>query len=256
MWSAPTASPRTWPRDIAYLQNKRDRGFERLLLPVGSDHHAYARELKAVMAALGGDPDTLEVPLVQFVHLVSDGETFAMSKRRGDFVTLDDLLDEIGVDATRFFMLQRSHDRTLDLDIDLARSQSPREPRLLRAVRARSDRLDAAAAAGGSRRGRRGGSAGADWGEGELHPAERRLIKKLVAFPGEIAEAAERRRPHRIAGYALELAQDFTAFYEQCKVIGAKPEAVEAFRIALSRAAQQTIAMSLGLLGVSAPDSM
>ena len=114
--------------DIAYLQNKRDRGFERLLLPVGSDHHAYARELKAVMAALGGDPDTLDVPLVQFVHLVSGGETFAMSKRRGDFVTLDDLLDVIGVDATRFFMLQRSHDRTLDLDIDLARSQSRENP--------------------------------------------------------------------------------------------------------------------------------
>ena len=240
--------------DIAYLQNKRDRGFERLLLPVGSDHHAYARELKAVMAALGGDPDTLDVPLVQFVHLVSDGETFAMSKRRGDFVTLDDLLDVIGVDATRFFMLQRSHDRTLDLDIDLARSQSRENPvyyvqyahaRIASMLgRLPEDRVAAAA-----------GSAGA-WGQGEIHPAERRLIKKLVAFPGEIAEAAERLAPHRIAGYALELAQDFTTFYEQCKVIGAKPEGVEAFRIALSRAAQQTIAISLGLLGVSAPDSM
>ena len=80
------------------------------------------------MAALGGDPDTLEVPLIQFVHLVEGGETFAMSKRRGDFVTLDDLLDEIGVDATRFFMLQRSHDRTLDLDLELARSQSRENP--------------------------------------------------------------------------------------------------------------------------------
>src|SRR6059058_3784926 len=97
-------------------------------MPVGSDHHAYVRELKAAMAALGGDPDTVEVPLVQFVHLVSGGETFAMSKRRGDFVALDDLLDEIGVDATRFFMLQRSHDRTLDLDLDVARQQSAENP--------------------------------------------------------------------------------------------------------------------------------
>ena len=98
--------------DIAYLQDKRERGFERQLLPVGADHHGYVRELKAAMAALGGDPDTVEMPILQFVHLVEGDERAAMSKRRGDFVTLDDLLDEIGVDATRFFMLQRSHDRT------------------------------------------------------------------------------------------------------------------------------------------------
>ncbi len=240
--------------DIAYLQNKRDRGFERLLLPVGSDHHAYARELKAVMAALGGDPDTLDVPLVQFVHLVSGGETFAMSKRRGDFVTLDDLLDVIGVDATRFFMLQRSHDRTLDLDVDLARSQSRENPvyyvqyahaRIASMLRRVPEaRVQAAVRSIGAR------------GDGDIHPAERRLIKKLVAFPDEIAEAADRLAPHRIAGYALELAQDFTAFYEQCKVIGATPEEVESFRIALSLAAQRTIAISLRLLGVSAPESM
>ncbi len=114
--------------DIAYLQNKRERGFERQLMPVGADHHAYVRELKAAMSALDGDPDTVEVPILQFVHLVAGGEVFAMSKRRGDFVTLDDLLDEIGVDATRFFMLQRSHDRTLDLDVELARKQSADNP--------------------------------------------------------------------------------------------------------------------------------
>src|SRR5258708_22005533 len=110
--------------DIAYLQEKRERGFDRQLLPVGSDHHAYARTLKASMAALGGDPDTVEVPILQFVHLIHEGEAFAMSKRRGDFVTLDDLLDVIGVAATPYFMLRSSHDRTLDLDVELARSQS------------------------------------------------------------------------------------------------------------------------------------
>jgi arginyl-tRNA synthetase len=240
--------------DSAYLQDKRERGFERQLLPVGSDHHAYVRELKAAMAALGGDPDTVELPLVQFVHLVAGGETFAMSKRRGDFVTLDDLLDEIGVDATRFFMLQRSHDRTLDLDVELARSQSRENPvyyvqyahaRIASMLRRLPEARVTAALESASR-----------WGQGDLHVAERGLIKKLVAFPGEIAEAAERRAPHRIAGYALELAQDFTAFYEQCRVVGAAPETVEAFRIALSTAAQRTIAISLDLLGVSAPDSM
>ncbi|MGZ4234265.1 MAG: arginine--tRNA ligase [Solirubrobacteraceae bacterium] len=240
--------------DIAYLQDKRERGYGRQLMPVGSDHHAYVRELKAAMAALGGDPDMVEVPLVQFVHLVSDGETFAMSKRRGDFVTLDDLLDEIGVDATRFFMLQRSHDRTLDLDVQLARKQSRENPvyyvqyahariaSMLRRVGA--ERVDGAV------------SSSVGWGAAELHPAERKLIKKLVSFPDELAEAAERRAPHRIAGYALELAQDFTGFYEQCKVIGAEPAAVESFRIALSRGAQRVIATALGLLGVSAPEAM
>jgi arginyl-tRNA synthetase len=240
--------------DIAYLQDKRERGFERQLLPVGSDHHAYARELKAAMAALGGDPDTVEVPILQFVHLVEGGEVFAMSKRRGDFVTLDDLLDEIGVDATRFFMLQRSHDRTLDLDLGLARKQSRENPvyyvqyahariaSMLRRLPA--DRVAAAVAAD------------ADWGSAELHPPERALIKELLAFPDELREAAERRAPHRIAGYALELAQEFTTFYENCRVVGATPEPVESFRIALSSASQRVIALSLGLLGVSAPESM
>jgi arginyl-tRNA synthetase len=239
--------------DVAYIQNKLDRGVERQLLPVGADHHAYVRELKAAMAALGGDPDRLEVPLIQFVHLVEGGEVFAMSKRRGDFVTLDDLIDEIGVDATRYFMLQRSHDRTLDLDLGVARQQSMENPvyyvqyahariaSMLRRVP--SERVDQAVKGG-------------DWGSAELHPSERGLVKKLLALPDEIEEAAARRAPHRIAVYAHELAQDFTAFYRDCRVVGAEPEPVESFRIALSLAAQRTIAISLGLLGVSAPDSM
>ncbi len=240
--------------DVAYLQNKRERGFERQLLPVGSDHHAYVRELKAAMAALGGDPDALEVPILQFVHLVEGSERAAFSKRRGSFVTLDDLLDEIGVDATRFFMLQRSHDRTLDLDLDLARSQSAENPvyyvqyahARIASMLARVGDAGVAAAVSGT----------GDWGSEPLHESERALVFKLVALPDEIAEAAVRRAPHRIAAYALELAQDFTAFYRDCRVVGATPPEVERFRIALSVAAQRTIALSLGLLGVSAPDSM
>ncbi len=238
--------------DIAYMQNKRERGFERQLVPVGSDHAAYAREMKAVMAALGGDPDTVELPLLQFVHLVEGGEVFAMSKRRGDFVTLDDLLDAIGVDATRFFMLRSSQDRTIELDVELARKQSRENPvyyvqyahaRIASMLR----RLD---------RERAHDALSADWGSVSLEDLERDLIKKLLAFPGEVAEAALRRAPHRITGYSLELAQDFTAFYEHCRVIGASPEAVESQRVALSAATQRAIALALGLLGVSAPDSM
>ncbi len=240
--------------DLAYLQNKRERGFQRQLLPLGSDHHAYARELKAAMAALGADPDTLEMPLIQFVHLVEGGEVFAMSKRRGDFVTLDDLLDEIGVDATRFFMLQRSHDRTLDLDLGVARQQSNENPvYYVQYAHARIasmlGRLPAERVSGSM-------VDDADWGSDQLHASERNLIKKLIALPDEIAEAAARRAPHRIAVYGLELAQDFTAFYRDCRVVGATPEPVESFRVALSVAARHAIALSLALLGVSAPDSM
>ena len=238
--------------DIAYMENKRERGFERQLVPVGSDHSAYVRAMKAAMEAIGGDPDTVELPLLQFVHLVEGGEVSAMSKRRGDFVMLDELLDEIGVDATRFFMLQRSHDRTIELDLDLARKQSRENPvYYIQYAHARiASMLRRVPAA------RVSDALSADWSSVELADAERDLIKKLVAFPGEIAEAVERRAPHRIAGYALELAQDFTTFYEACKVVGATPEAVESLRVALSVATQTTIALSLGLLGVSAPDAM
>jgi arginyl-tRNA synthetase len=240
--------------DVAYLQDKRERGFERQLMPVGSDHHAYVRELKAAMAALGGDPDTVEVPILQFVHLVEGTERAAFSKRRGAFVTLDELLDEIGVDATRFFMLQRSHDRTLDLDLDLARQQSAENPvyyvqyahaRIASMLGRLSSEGVGAALARGS-----------DWGKGSLHSSERALVKKLVSLPDEIGEAVARRGPHRIAAYALELAQEFTAFYRDCHVVGASPAPVEAFRVSLSVAAQRAIALSLRLLGVSAPESM
>jgi arginyl-tRNA synthetase len=238
--------------DLAYLLNKRERGFERLLYALGADHHAYAGELKAAAAALGGDPGSLETQIIQFVHLVEGSEKAAMSKRRGAFVTLDELLDEIGVDATRFFMLRSSPDRTIDLDLELARRQSAENPvYYVQYAHARistmlgklpSERL--AAALGG------------EWGTGELHSAERALVQKLVAFADEVLEAAARRAPHRIASYALELARDFTAFYENCRVIGASPPEVESFRIALSTEAQQIIALSLDLLGVSAPEKM
>jgi arginyl-tRNA synthetase len=240
--------------DIAYLQNKRERGFERQLMPVGADHHAYARELKAAMAALGGDPDSVEVLILQFVHLIEGAERTAFSKRRGSFVTLDELLDEIGVDATRFFMLQRSHDRTLDLDVDLARQQSAENP--VYYVQYAHARIASMLARFSPHRTATALAAGDDWGDAPLHISERNLVKKLIALPDEIAEAALRRAPQRIAVYALELAQEFTAFYRDCRVVGASPAPVESFRIALSVATQRTIALSLGLLGVSAPESM
>ena len=248
-------APTYFAADVAYMDNKRARDFERELLPVGADHHGYVARLKAAFAELGNDPSRLEPIIMQLVHLVEDGHRARMSKRRGEFVTLDELLDEIGVDATRYFMLQSSHDRTLDLNLDLARSQSSENPvyyiqyahaRIVSVLeKVGEDRVSAALDGGW-----RGGS------ELQLHPSERELVLKLLALPEDIAEAAERRAPHRMAGYALELAQQFTAFYHDCKVAGAEPPSVEAFRVALSVAARDVLALVLGLLGVSAPDSM
>jgi len=244
--------PTYFAADIAYLENKLERGFNRLILPLGSDHHGYIARMKAAMAASGADPDHIEIPLLQFVHLVEGGERVSMSKRRGEFIMLDDLLDEIGVDATRFFMLQRSNDTTIDLDLDLAREESAENP--VYYVQYAHARIVSVLNKAGDER---VAEAVGESGEGlELEPAERELIKRLLAFPDEAAEAAERRAPHRIANYALELAQTFTAFYRDCQVVGSTPEAVEDLRLRLCVVTQRTIASALDLLGVGAPDTM
>ena len=237
--------------DVAYHQDKLAREFERMIDVWGADHHGYVQRTRAHFQALGGDPDRLELVIMQFVHVIERGARASMSKRRGEFVTLDDLMGEIGVDATRFFLLQRSHDTTVDLDLDLAREQSAENPvyyvqyahaRIASMLRkAGPDRVAAALVRPM---------------EAPLHPAERSLIKRLIAFPLEAAEAAERRAPHRITTYALDLAQDFTIFYRDCQVVGIEPQTLESQRIALSVAAQRVIARSLDLLGVHAPDTM
>ena len=253
--------------DIAYHQDKRERGFERQIDVWGADHHGYLARMRAAYAALGGDPEHLEMLTMQLVHLVRRGERTQMSKRSGEFVTLEDLVSEVGVDAARWFLLSRSHDTTIDLDLDLAREQSNENPvyyvqyahaRIVSVLaKAGPERVAAALedVAGGSAR---EGLGEGDTGEGDnaLHSAERALIKRLLAFPGEISETAQRRAPHRIAAYALELAQDFTAFYRDCRVVGVEPDTVESLRLALSVAAQRTIARCLDLLGVSAPLEM
>ncbi len=247
-----TGDPTYFAADVAYVENKLERGFERLITPLGADHHGYVGRFKAAMAVAGADPDRLEIPLLQFVHLVDSGERASMSKRRGDFIMLDDLIDEVGVDATRYFMLQRSHDTTIDLDLDLARRESAENP--VYYVQYAHARIASVLRKAGEERVAAALDASV---EGlELDPAERELIKKLLAFPAEVAEAADRRAPHRIATYALELAQAFTAFYRDCRVVGAEPEAVESFRIGLCVASKRTIARSLDVLGVSAPDTM
>jgi arginyl-tRNA synthetase len=239
--------------DIAYHQHKRERGFDRIIDVWGADHHGHVARMKAAFEALGGDPDALELVIMQFVNVIEGGERAAMSKRRGDFITLDDLVDEIGVDAARFFMLQRSHDTTVDLDLDLARRESSENP--VYYVQYAHARISSVLEKAGKKH-VKAALHSVEASGPELHPAERTLIKRLVTLPAEVREAAARRAPHRIAAYALELAQDFTAFYRDCRVVGAEPESTERFRLALSVASRRGIARSLDLLGVEAPDSM
>jgi arginyl-tRNA synthetase len=250
-----SGEPTYFAADVAYHEEKLERGYDRLINVLGSDHHGYIGRMKAAMAALGADPDRLEVELLQFVHIVEAGGRASMSKRRGDFITLDDLIDEIGVDATRFFMLSRSHDSTVDLDLDLAREQSAENP--VYYVQYAHARISSVLRkAGKERTGEALGAPSADGAGIELHDSERRLVKRLLDFPDEVAEAADKRAPHRIAAYVLDLAQAFTAFYRDCQVVGAEPAPLERFRLRLSVATQRTIARSLGLLGVSTPDEM
>jgi arginyl-tRNA synthetase len=240
--------------DIAYHQDKRERGYERQIDVWGADHHGYVQRMKAAYEMLGGDPGQLELIIMQLVHLVRRGERAQMSKRAGEFVTLDDLVQEIGVDAARWFLLSRSHDTTIDLDLDLAREQSNENP--VYYVQYAHARIASMLAKAGAER-VAAALAGARTGEDALHASERALVKRLLAFPAEVSEAAVRRAPHRIAAYALELAQDFTAFYRDCRVLDAEPETVESQRIALCVAAQRTIARCLvDLLGVDAPLEM
>jgi arginyl-tRNA synthetase len=258
--------------DIAYHQDKRERGFDRQVDVWGADHHGYVGRMKAAYAALGGDPEHLDLLIMQLVHLMRGGERAQMSKRAGEFVTLDDLLTEIGVDAARWYLLARSHETTVDLDLDLAREQSSENP--VYYVQYAHARIAAVLAKAGQERvgealagigvggrapdgeGMPDAARAADEDRIPLHAAERALVMQLLAFPGEVREAVERRAPHRITAYALQLAQDFTAFYRDCRVLGAEPETVESLRIALSVASKRTIAKCLDLLGVSAPAEM
>jgi arginyl-tRNA synthetase len=238
--------------DIAYHRDKLERGADRLINVLGADHHGYPPRLRAGLAVLGYDPDVLETPIMQLVHVVEGGERAQMSKRRGEFVTLDELIDDIGTDAARFFMLQRSHDTTVDLDLELARKTSNENPVFyIQYAHARIASILRKAGKDAERR-----AADADFGALPAEPAERTLIKRLCELHDEVAEAAARRAPHRLCAYDLEAARDFHAFYRDCQVVGAEGEGVEGARLGLCLLTKRTIARTLGLLGISAPERM
>jgi arginyl-tRNA synthetase len=238
--------------DIAYHWDKLGRGFERLIDVLGADHHGYVGRMRAALQALGADPEHFEALIMSLVHVVEGGERAQMSKRSGDFVTLDELLDDIGVDATRWFMLWRSHETTVDLDLELARRQSNENP--VYYVQYAHARIASILRKAGDSAARSGLAAVS--GRPPLDPSEKALIKRLLEFPEEVRVAAERRAPHRICAYSTAVAADFHAFYRDCQVVGAEGERVEASRLALCLATKGMIAASLGLLGISAPERM
>ncbi len=239
--------------DIAYHQEKRERGFNLLIDVWGADHHGYVQRMQAAFQALGGGADQLELLIMQFVHLVEGGERGKMSKRAGEFVTLDDLVDDIGVDASRWFLLARSHDTSIDLDLDLARSQSSDNP--VYYVQYAHARIASVLRKAGDARVAEALAAPSQVPAGGLHPSERALVRRLLDFPEEAREAADRRAPHRIAAYALETAQLFSAFYRDCQVVGV-PADEETLRLRLSVATLNVLARALDLLGIEAPQEM
>src|SRR4051812_20964858 len=240
--------------DIAYHQDKRERGFDLLLDVWGADHHGYIERMQAAWRALGGEPDGLELIIMQFVHLVERGERAAMSKRRGEFVTLDELVAEIGVDAARWFLLARSQDTAIDLDLELAREQSNENP--VYYVQYAHARIASILRKAGETAVEEALAADLASVEAPLEGAERALVKRLLEFPDEVLEAAERRAPHRICAYAGTVAADFHAFYRDCRVVGAEGDGVQESRIALCVVTKRVIARSLELLGISAPERM
>jgi len=241
--------------DIAYHLDKADRGFDRLVDLWGADHHGYVGRVQAAWRALGHDPDALELLIMQLVNLVERGQRVQMSKRQGEIVTLDDLIDDIGVDAARFFMLQRSHDTTLDLDLALAREQSQDNP--VYYVQYAHARIASILRKAGDARVREALSADLSARGDALNTSERDLVKRVLELPAEIAIAAERRAPHRLTTYAHDVAQDFSAFYRDSRVVGAAEDGDdEDFRLTLAVQAKRVIARSLDLLGVEAPERM
>ncbi len=245
--------------DIAYYLNKRERGFDRCILMLGADHHGYIGRLMAVAAAFGDTPGVnLEVMIGQLVNLVRDGVAVRMSKRAGTVVTMEDLVEAVGVDAARYALVRSSVDSSLDIDLELLQKRSNDNPvYYVQYAHARTRSVARNAAVAGVARELDGVDA---FDPSTLsHPAESDLLGVLEQFPGLVARSAERREPHRVARYLEELAGVFHRWYDTCRVIpqsGEPIETVHRSRLVLNDAVAQVLRTGLGLLGVSAPDRM
>jgi arginyl-tRNA synthetase len=238
--------------DTAYHKDKFDRGFTKALNIWGPHHHGYIARTKAALAALGYDAEKLDVLIFQVVRLFSGGELVMMSKRRGDLVPLSELVDEVGKDAARFFLVMRSADSGLDFDLELAKQESSENPvyyvqyaharicSILRSAAEQGIPVPAVADADLSL---------------ITHTSEVELIKKLSEWPELIERAAEYYEPHRLTSYSQDLAALFHGFYRDCRVLGEEP-ALTGARLVLAEAAKTMLASALGMMGISAPEKM
>lgn len=249
--------------DVAYHYDKMQRGYDHLIDIWGADHHGYIQRCKAMMAAWGY-PDALEVVLGQLVNLLRDGEPVRMSKRTGEMVTFQELIDEVGVDATRYLMLSKSADQAIDFDIEVAKKQDSSNP--VYYVQYAHARICSILRKAGEARGMNVESAGIEEVVAELglddidlsplaHESELALMRKMADFSDLVAGAARDRAPFRLTHYAQELAGLFHSFYGNCHVLG-EEESVEKARLALVDSTRIVLALSLDLLGVSAPERM
>ena len=239
--------------DVAFVFNKRERGFEHLLYVWGADHHGYIARLRAGLIALGGPPECFEVRLVQFVSLFRAGQKMQMSTRSGEFVTLRALRGEVGNDAARLFYVMRSNDQHLDFDLELAKARSNENPvyyiqyahaRVASVKRQLEERglvYDAARALASL--------------ESLAQPEEHRLMRRISSFPEVVEHCALQRAPHALVHYLRDLANDFHAYYSAHQFIVEEPSLRDA-RVSLALATQIVIRNGLCLLGVSAPDTM
>jgi len=245
-------TPTYFAADIAYHRNKFERGFTRVINIWGADHHGHVARLKGAMSAFGYDKDNLQVILMQLVRLIQNGEVVKMSKRSGQYITLRELMDEVGKDAARFFFNLRDPDSTVDFDLDLAKAQSSDNPvYYVQYAHARLCSILRQAE---------------ELGYTETPPStedlqrldsseERDLLKKMADLPGEVIIAARLMEPHRLARYVLDLAGLFHTFYNSQRVL-VDDEGLRKARLSLVRAVKQIISNVLGVLGVSAPERM
>ncbi len=240
--------------DIAYLWNKFERGFKDAIYVFGADHHGYIPRLKAAAKALELDPQAIEILLVQFAHLFRSGEKIPMSTRSGQFVTLRQLIDEVGTDAARFFYVMRSHEQHLDFDLDLAKSQSNDNPvYYVQYAHARICSIFRRFADAAIPHNPEIGNAALDLLES---PQEVALLRSLAEYPDIIQSAARNRAPHLLSNYLRELAQYFHSWYNSSRLIDEIDENLRNAQLNLARACQIVLADGLGLLGISAPERM
>ena len=242
--------PTYFASDIGYVTEKFARGFDELIYIWGADHHGTVARLRNAAEAMGYDGDAVRVLLIAWVRFVRDGLEIPMSKRSGEFVTLDELLDEVGVDAARWFVSSRAYTSGIDFDLELAKRQTNENPvYYVQYAHARASSILRNAADVGA------GPDASPAGELLRHPSEQSLLRILLDFPDVLALAAARRETHDVPRYAYELATAFSAFYRDCKVLGDEPR-LTAARLALVDTTRAVLANVLDLLGISAPETM